>query len=293
MFNIKRLILLLLCSVGFLGWHLLKRTPKNSTTSGFSIQEITSTFPGDPRWASSCDVDLHEILAQKFSYLGKGTQCFAFVSEDNRYVLKFFKQRKFTKNKFISQRGKRKREMDFSSYKIAYELLREETGLLFSHLVLGDGFHAQVTLVDHAHTEHHIDLGNFEFVLQKRAADILPTIVTSMNEHGEEEAKKVIDGIFDFFHRRLDKGIVDLDPTIGGNLGVIEGTVVQIDVGRFVIPDSPKLFRKEWERFMFKNRSFCTWLQENYPSLYAYYLEQCLELEKRHQSIATDRHLAS
>ena len=129
------------------------------------------------------------------------------MSEDNRYVLKFFKQRKFVKNKFISRRGKRKREMDFSSYKIVYEKLREEIGLLFSHPVLRDGFQAQVVLVDDNHIEHHVELGNLEFLLQKRTDDILPTIVTCMNEQGEGKAKKVIDGIFGLFRRRLAKGM--------------------------------------------------------------------------------------
>src|SRR5947199_6221017 len=34
---------------------------------------------------------LRQIFAQKFTYLGKGAQSYAFVSHDNQYVLKFFK----------------------------------------------------------------------------------------------------------------------------------------------------------------------------------------------------------
>jgi len=35
--------------------------------------------------------ELAQILNQKFSYIGKGAQCYAFVSDDQLYVLKFFK----------------------------------------------------------------------------------------------------------------------------------------------------------------------------------------------------------
>src|SRR5579863_4259442 len=59
-------------------------------TDGFSIARITSTFPeGIPAWDDSArekSVELHTALEQTYHYLGAGGQCFAFVSEDKRYV---------------------------------------------------------------------------------------------------------------------------------------------------------------------------------------------------------------
>src|SRR5690348_5271745 len=67
-------------------------------TDGFSIARITSEFPPDISWDPSpvAGVDSNEwnsALNQSYRYLGSGGQCFAFLSQDNRYVIKFFKTR--------------------------------------------------------------------------------------------------------------------------------------------------------------------------------------------------------
>ncbi|MBS0605157.1 MAG: hypothetical protein JSS60_09020 [Verrucomicrobia bacterium] len=39
--------------------------------------------------------EVDRILTQKFTYLARGSQAFAFISEDGKYVLKLFKQHKW------------------------------------------------------------------------------------------------------------------------------------------------------------------------------------------------------
>src|SRR5258706_12163985 len=65
--------------------------------------------------------NIDKILTEPFSFLGSGGQCYAFVSKDEKYVLKFFKQ-------------KANPCPLFNSCKIAYETLKEETGMLALHL---------------------------------------------------------------------------------------------------------------------------------------------------------------
>jgi len=251
----------------------------------FSIQAITSAIPSDPRWSTRCEIDLERILDQKFTYLTMGGQCYAFLSEDGRYVLKFLKQNNFSKKRFKNNaKILRKRTRDFTSYKIAFDHLREETGLLFIHLVARDGFRKQASFIDSFNIVHCIELGDFEFVLQKFADPILSTMNAAMQEDREEEAKKIIDAVFSFFYKRLNKGIVDRDPAIAGNLGSTDGVVVQIDIGRFLMATEPRQFKMELKEFLKKNQFFSTWLHNHYPDLEIYYKKQCSQLEKYYEA---------
>lgn len=67
-------------------------------TAGFTISNITSDFAYNEKWdmlsLSNLEKErVNQILAQKFSYLGKGCQSYVFLSEDGEYVLKFVKIR--------------------------------------------------------------------------------------------------------------------------------------------------------------------------------------------------------
>jgi len=60
---------------------------------GFSPARITSDFAYNPDWAIEEPQDLvtiKSILGQKFKFLAVGSQSYAFVSEDGKYVVKFF-----------------------------------------------------------------------------------------------------------------------------------------------------------------------------------------------------------
>ena len=142
------------CAIIFFSKPLTKKI-----TDGFTIQAIRTVFPSDPKWTFPERDDVKKILSQKFVYAAKGNQCYVFISEDNQYVLKFFNQRLY------KRKGIEKREDDFTSYKIAYDLLREETGVIFLHLAPDRDFHHRVTLVDRLNIEHLMEMGDFEFLL--------------------------------------------------------------------------------------------------------------------------------
>ena len=63
--------------------------------SGFSPKKILSDFSEHPDWNTSPSLSDHsaieKVLDQPFFYLGKGVQCYAFISQDGTTVLKFFK----------------------------------------------------------------------------------------------------------------------------------------------------------------------------------------------------------
>src|SRR3989338_6008758 len=78
------------CIAGFLAVSCLcKHLYDNFDTKDLmSPEKAGSSFDTSSYHTS---LDIQAILSQKFSFLGKGHQAFAFVSEDGEYVLKLFK----------------------------------------------------------------------------------------------------------------------------------------------------------------------------------------------------------
>nr|NGX60255.1 hypothetical protein [Chlamydiota bacterium] len=116
--------------------------------AGFSLAKIRSPFEKSSKWEIDQlpayeKEELHGILSQDFNYLGSGAQCYAFFSADGKYVLKFFKMKHLIPKKWlklipfpgfeqyrfkkIDTRILRHQEL-FTSYKMAYDELKEETG---------------------------------------------------------------------------------------------------------------------------------------------------------------------
>ena len=65
-------------------------------TKGFRLQEILSDIPNNPSWdveplLAEQQKEVVQNLNQKFHYLGSGNQSHAFLGEDGKTVLKFFR----------------------------------------------------------------------------------------------------------------------------------------------------------------------------------------------------------
>src|SRR3989304_2311781 len=70
-------------------------------TDKFRLSRIFSNLKFNPKWETAPlslekKAKIKQILSQKFTYLASGGQCFAFVSEDGNYILKFFKHHRRT-----------------------------------------------------------------------------------------------------------------------------------------------------------------------------------------------------
>src|ERR1700690_2519160 len=66
-------------------------------TTGFSLDKIASHLSYNPEWEVEAlterqrEVLVQKVFSQAYYYLASGNQCYAFISEDRQYVLKFFK----------------------------------------------------------------------------------------------------------------------------------------------------------------------------------------------------------
>jgi hypothetical protein len=247
----------------------------------------------------------HQIrifLSQPYYLIGAGSECFAFRSEDGLTVMKFFKLDHtrpvyFNKGLFVEdhssfagilsnhpltrlilpspfhhtlQRFLGIREFrihrTFSSIKLAYNNLREETGLLYLHLNPTDNLHHVLTLYDGNAIRHQIDLDSARFFLQKSAVP-LEQHFSMLHENGRNEAaKESIDSLLHLILIRCKKGFTDRD-VFNKNFGFIDNQAIEIDTGSFHKDNhmqEPWIYKQE---LFYATLELKKWLKNHYPEL--------------------------
>lgn len=200
-------------------------------TDGFHLNKIYSDHPFDQKWEVQADEKETVVLAQPFYFLGSGVQYYAFVSEDQKTVLKIVKPYHFCPNFILSKlplpkvkMARQKRlEAILHSAKIAYEQLKEETGLLFLHLNSTEGKYEKVKLHDKLGICHEVSLDQTAFVLQKKASPF----------SSHSDLKTAIDQTFALIRSRCEKGIACSDAVLSKNFGFLEGRAIEIDIGSY------------------------------------------------------------
>lgn len=230
---------------------------------------------------AECKV-VKSLLDQKFYYLARGAQAYVFASEDGRFVIKFFQHYRMRPppwthlcpSWFLSslshEKIKRREALlqaDFESYKIAYENLKKETGIVFLHLNKTRNLNQSLTLIDRLGIAHKIDLDQTEFLIQKRAVLAFETLNHLMQKGEVIAAKKAVSALFDLMLIRCKKGIFDKDPDFATNFGFFEGEPMQIDVGRFRLDPSRASSEVYKIDLIHAFDPFSQWLQSHYPIL--------------------------
>jgi hypothetical protein len=239
----RRAGLLILLLLSFWGAARLS----HHATKGFRVSKLyhnTSLFdvPSPP-----LPQDLMDVLSQKFSYHGRGLQSFAFVSEDGKYVLKLFQNRywwrlfwlQFTPFKQKRLYNQTKWAKTFQSYQIAYNDLKDETGLCYLHPAKSSDC-PQVTLIDPLGIHHPIDLNKHGFALQKRAEMAYPFLARCARQQDLRKASDAFTSLFSLIQRKMEKGIADHDPLIRTNFGFVDGRAIEVDIGPFSYDESLK-----------------------------------------------------
>jgi hypothetical protein len=246
-------------------------------TDGFTLAKIRSRLPFDPRWEMARNnEEARAILTQKFRYLAKGAQCYVFASEDNRYVIKFFRQKLYHASSLQREKKRLQKklalEKDFQSYCLAYKELKEETGLLFLHLNKSRTFSSPLILIDKIGVEHAINPNDYEFFIQKKALLIPEQIEIAMKQGGAHAAKAALVSLFSMIQGRIDKEIADADANLKKNFGFCDGQAIQIDIGRF----SRGNFSKAHALASLKRRKedLHYWINATYPELSATFVTE-------------------
>lgn len=255
--------------------------------TGFTLDKIRSPFERNPKWevrelSAYEKEEVHKILSQEFHYLGSGAQCYAFLSEDGKYVLKFFKMKhlipknwlKFVplpgigKYKFNKIQNRILRHQDlFSSYKMAYEELKEETGMVYIHLNKSKDLKARVRLFDRMKNCYLANVDDYEFVVQKKAELLRDRITHLMGSGKKEEALEAIHSLLKQVVSQCKKGYFDRDSGISYNYGFVDDLVVHFDSGRIAKDASvkdPSYYQREVLRV---GKKLEGWMSMYFPDL--------------------------
>ena len=190
--------------------------------------------------------ELDQIFSQPFRYLESGGQSFAFISADERYVLKLFKQYLFVPRSLLfciplpSSLHERRERMQnklrlktsqaYTGYELAYAKAREETGLLCIHLKEHPQFNYEVELTDKLGIHHRIRLNHTAFVLQHKAEPLLIRLQTL----SKQELTSSIQQTLDLLHILAEKGLIDQDRGLHRNIGFIDNQAILFDVGQLI-----------------------------------------------------------
>ncbi|HEX2580264.1 MAG TPA: hypothetical protein VHK67_07680 [Rhabdochlamydiaceae bacterium] len=214
---------------------------KSKSEEGFSEDKIASRLPVYPQWTIPVPAEplqIKDILTSRFKFLGEGAQAFAFESEDGKYVLKFFKMRRFYPSMVdylcphVVRRRLKNLRWVFNGYKIAYDHFRQDTGLVFIHLAKTDHLKQNVSIVDDKGILHQIDLDTTEFVLQEKAELLFDRLARLQASGDQEGVQKSIAVVLELVKRRIDSGYADRDRGVSNNYGFVGDRAIQLDIGR-------------------------------------------------------------
>lgn len=263
-------------------------------TGSFTVARVASDLSFHPEWETTPTItvsELRSIISQPYFFLGKGAQSFVFASEDGKTVIKFFRHHHLSAPFWYRwipfewvqksvQKKQSKLNKDFASYKLAYDALQNETGILYLHLNKSSDLHLTLDLVDKIGIHHPIPLDDYEFVIQKRATLSYTALQEWIDAGQTEQAKSALTALVQLLAYRSNQGIYDKDPDLNTNFGFIGTQPIQIDIGRFkhrAIPQDP-------EELVRITDNLHQWLMQRDPVL-----DEHLKTELRKATLAMQR----
>lgn len=258
-------------------------------TYGFRLYHLLSSIP--PNLDSPALANPR--LEQRFHFLGKGGFCYAFLGEDQKTVLKFYKHTylspralldDFSLSKLLLKGPMNPKALTarlafaFKSTELLFSRAQTTAGLLFLHLHKS-AMPKPTIIVDALGICHTIDLSQTEFVLQERAESLIGYLQRAMHEKREQDAHHAIDSYLHCLLTLCKQGLRDLDRGFRSNYGILANkTVIAMDISSFVEDLSlqrPGPCKKE---IILKSHNLGKWLKKHHPSLYHYYDKKLVQL---------------
>jgi hypothetical protein len=209
---------------------------------GFSLRRVQCL---EHLFSEDVNREAEEALQQTYRYLGRGRQCFAFVSEDGKYVLKFprtdiYKTPFWVKAlPFSSYREKLEKNHQIretfilNSFQLSLNELKKQTGLIATHLGQSEPRGKVLKIVDAMGYKYHLPLHKTLFVLQHKHPLLMQSFCSAFKEGKKEEAEKILDSLLQVIEERAQKGILNRDRSFLKNYGFDGETAYQIDIGSF------------------------------------------------------------
>ncbi|MCC6127934.1 MAG: hypothetical protein IT584_01895, partial [Chlamydiae bacterium] len=219
-----------------------------------------------PEWESSPPTEeVLSILAQPFSFLQRGSQTYVFASEDQKYVLKIFAkplkeyrfQRYTGKGKpHLSKDHRRERVSGaLQGYHLAEKLPQSASALIYTHLNLTENELPSTQIRDIFKRRYNLPLDRYRFVLQKKCEPLAPTLQKLARAGQIQEIQRLIQSYNKAIARRTSLSIRNSDTEFRKNFGILDGEVVEFDVGEYLFdPSLQRLENQQAEVDLFKNQ---------------------------------------
>lgn len=260
-----------------------------SRTKGFRLQEILTDIPNHPAWEvdplpAEQQKEVVRRLDQKFRYLGSGCQSHAFLGEDGKTVLKFFRHNDVSLMRMLGHFSAEKwlwyftKKYDpagvFESCKLAYVDLRDQTAISYLHFNKTRDLFKPVVLVDNCGVAHVVELDKMEFMVQEYCELATHRIAAKMKKNDIEGAKKAVQALFAAIEHWSRQGVHIENPALKRNIGFCGDKVIMFDVGSLrkeTVEMSPEQIQREVKHV---TRTLGRWINKKYPELAPCFQEQ-------------------
>lgn len=258
-------------------------------TDGFGVDKMTYEMPHNPSWevaplSEKEKAEVDAILNQPFTYIGKGAQSYAFTSADDKYVIKFFKFRHLRPSwmidalpewDFLKEYREKNRERKnklitvvFSGYKLAYDELKSESGIVYLHLNRTQHLSKKLTVYDKLGLKWEIDLDSIVFVIQEKAKTTRSVLAEALKNNDIPLVEKRVTQIIDLYLHEYSKGIYDIDHGVLHNTGFVGDKPIHLDVGRLKKDENMKLPEYYQQDLIVIANKFEVWFRRGYPEQY-------------------------
>ncbi len=211
---------------------------------GFRLSKCYLNWPLEPKWESEIDgeKEIQAILEQPFSYLAKGKQSFVFLSRDGKYVLKLFR---YDYEKTAKTRA-------LHSYKLVYDLAKDQTGLIYLHLNPKKNFCPKIKIQDRLKIPHYIDPCRYRFVIQSKCEPFFKSLLSI-----EAKKRKLLVASFEELIEHLgEAGLRSVDSRLACNFGFFNEKAIAIDAGNFAYdPENAKEENVKFVKRLHRNLS--------------------------------------
>jgi hypothetical protein len=257
-----------------------------SSASSFNVDEI---YPGRDFSFQKVKTDSTEdientcfIVNQNFRLFKEDIDAYLFLSEDGKYVLKFFKMRKFTPKYWLNYipipwldkkrlskvvDRERARHESLGKLKAVFEKFRSQTGLVFLHLFKTDYLKTKVTLIDQNGKKKRVSLDDVPFILRRRAIPIKEFIENSIAKGEQRSAIASLCSILDFVKRGCKLGFSGYSDQIERDYGFLDGRLIYLGLSHLSRDASYKAARSTLREVFRISCALDTWLQSHYPLL--------------------------
>lgn len=252
-------------------------------TDDFHIGGITEPIAYRAAWTSlGSDLTIQEeLFSQPYTYLGKGAQSYAFVSEDGKYVIKFFKFKHLRPRWWMrclpswgrlaslkgcdAARKKQKSDHLFTGYMLAAEEHPDHAQILYLHLDRTEIFHRHLLVRDKMGWARRIDLDTTPFLVQKRGETLRQVIRDKLERGAIDEAKASFKAILAMYLQEYLSGMYDRDHGVMHNTGFVDGKPFHLDLGKFCRMERMREREAYGDDLSFVIWKIDVWLGQNFP----------------------------